>query len=748
MVTPATPEETAEGAAVAEPGQASGVGRRRFLTYLMAAPTLTVAAQLVPEGEVAAAAAKSQIPVPLPPLEPMVDFADAVTMLAMPTMPLMRLEIAANNKVRFEMPRLEVGQGINTSVVMMIAEEMDAKPSDVVVEISDARPELFINHFTGFSSGVRALWQPLASMAAAARSRLVTAAGKRFGVPATDLTVSDTAVHAPDGRKLSFGELAKDAAKVTLPAVPARPKKIEQHKVLGKPMNRVDARGMVTGATKYVGDIKIPGSVVAVVVRPPTVDGKVAAFDDSSVRALPGVSDVVELPTGVAVCAENTWQALEAAKKLHVSWVPGPGARTSDTDIKATLNEKTGSMMDTLDLGDGEGKIDASFDFAGVSHSPMEVSYAVADVRRDRAEVWYPGQVGMGVQVDVAKAVGLPQPAVTAHITRAGGSFGARGFNDAVVEAARVSKAVGKPVKLMWTRNDETRHGRMRPPTHHRIIASYRGGKVRSFQQKMSGVMVDLSHGAGIVLTSEIFSAINKPVDEIVFYISQNVPYEFGLVTIDGKGERIPGVKTAEWRGVHGGSFRAAQELIVDELAAKLGKDPLKFRMDSLKTDRAKAVLKKVGVEGGWGRPMPQGWAQGLAVHEEHRSSSACLVEINATDPENPRVTKAFVAVDVGRAINPRGVEAQMQGGLIDGISTILQAGLHFDNGAVREGSFSDFKWARQRHSPLETKVFVMPPTGDPGGVGELGVPVCAGAVATAYARATGTQPRSFPINF
>ncbi|WP_406689745.1 molybdopterin cofactor-binding domain-containing protein [Saccharopolyspora sp. ID03-671] len=678
----------------------------------------------------------------------MVDFADAVTLLAMPTMPLMRLEITGTNKVRFEMPRLEVGQGINTSVVMMIAEEMNARPSDVVVEISDARPELFINHFTGFSSGVRALWKPLASMAAGARSRLVTAAAERLGVAAAKLTVEDTAVHAPDGRSVTFGELARDAARVVAPAVPATPKKPEEHEVLGKPMNRVDARGMVTGATQYVGDIKIPGSVVAVVVRPPTVDGKVAAFDDSAVRGLAGVSDVVELPSGVAVCAENTWQALEAAQQLQVTWVPGPGARTSDADIQAKLSDKTGSMMDALNLDDGEGKIDASFSFAGVSHAPMEVSYAVADVRRDRAEVWYPGQVGMGVQVDVAKAVGLPQTAVTAHITRAGGSFGARGFNDAAVEAARVSKAIGKPVKLMWTRNDEIRHGRMRPPTHHRIIASYRGGKVRSFQQKMSGVMVDLSHGAGIVLTSEIFGAINKPVDEIVFYISQNVPYEFGLVTIDGKGERVPGVKTAEWRGVHGGSFRAAQELVVDELAAKLGEDRLQFRMDSLKTDRAKAVLRKVGSEGSWGRPLPKGHAQGLAVHEEHRSSSACLVEIDATDPWNPRVTKAFVAVDVGRAINPRGVEAQMQGGLIDGISTILQAGLHFDNGAVREGSFSDFKWARQRHSPIETKVFVMPPTGNPGGVGELGVPVAAGAVACAYARATGTRPRSFPINF
>ncbi|MEB3366580.1 molybdopterin cofactor-binding domain-containing protein [Saccharopolyspora mangrovi] len=212
------------------------------------------------------------------------------------------------------MPRLEVGQGINTSVVMMIAEEMDTRPSDIVVEISDARPELFINHFTGFSSGVRALWKPLASMAAAARSRLVTAAGKRLGVPATSLSVRDTAVHAPDGRSLTFGKLAKEAAKVTVPAVPASPKKTEQHKVLGKPMSRVDARGMVTGATQYVGDIKIPGSVVAVVVRPPTVDGKVAAFDDSTVRSPPGVSDVVELSSGVAVRAENTWQELEAAK--------------------------------------------------------------------------------------------------------------------------------------------------------------------------------------------------------------------------------------------------------------------------------------------------------------------------------------------------------------------------------------------------------------------------------------------------
>jgi isoquinoline 1-oxidoreductase subunit beta len=233
----------------------------------------------------------------------------------------------------------------------------------------------------------------------------------------------------------------------------------------------------------------------------------------------------------------------------------------------------------------------------------------------------------------------------------------------------------------------------------------------------------------------------------LYFNLSVSVPYNFGGANASLSEMKLD-MPTGSWRSVHSAPFRAAEEIMVDELAKAMGKDPVQFRTQFLKSKAVKAVLNKVAQAGQWGKAMPKGWAQGVACHEEHNSSVACLVEINATDPKNPRVTKAVMAIDVGRPINPRGLQAQMAGGLHDAISTTLQAGLHIDKGAVREGSYSDFRWARQRHSPPDIQVHVMPATGEPGGAGEVGVPVAAGAIANAYARATGTQPRRFPINF
>ncbi|MCI2419455.1 molybdopterin-dependent oxidoreductase [Saccharopolyspora sp. K220] len=740
MVDPATPEA---------PAEASRVGRRRFLAYLAAAPTLTIAARLAVEGEAAAEPAAAQLP--LPPISEIADFGDVVVLASAPTSALLKLEFTEDNKILFELPRAEVGQGINTTAVMILAEELDAHPANINVQLANARPELLFNQFTGSSTSVRSLWTPLRTMAAGARARLITAAAERWQVSAKDLTTRDTSVVGPNGLKATFGSLAKDAGQIRAAAVSAAPKAASKYTVVGKPMVRPDARSIVTGATKYVSDLKLPGSVATVVVRPPTLGGTVASIDDAAARRSPGVVAVTQIPTGVAVSAGNFYQALQAKEALKVTWNPGPVAELSDSDIQAKLAGMTGNLAESLGLDSGGDSIDESFDFAFVNHAPMEVEYAVADVKADRADVWYPAQTPQAAQKEVAKAVDLPLKAVTLHVSRAGGSFGRHLFFDAAMEAAQVSKAIGKPVELMWTRNDDMRHGRMRPASHHRIRASHRSGKVRSFQHQMSSVQVDLSHGAGDLLTSELvkLKLAELPVGQLYFELSQNVPYDFGSVAMSLNELDLEGVPTGSWRSVHSATFRTAEELVVDQMAEEIDQDPVEFRLQSLKSDRTKNVLRKVAKDGKWGRSMPKGCGQGVAVHEEFRSVAACLVEINAVDPRNPRVTKAVMAADVGLPINPRGVQAQLSGGLMDAISTVLHAGIHIDGGAVREGSFSDFKWARQRHIPVDLQVHVMPATtGDPGGAGELGVPLAAAAVATAYARATGTRPRRFPINF
>jgi isoquinoline 1-oxidoreductase beta subunit len=307
-----------------------------------------------------------------------------------------------------------------------------------------------------------------------------------------------------------------------------------------------------------------------------------------------------------------------------------------------------------------------------------------------------------------------------------------------------------KPVRLMWSRIDDMRHGRARAASHHKIRATFALGQVLSFEHRVASAETDWGHGLGEILTSfaaKLPVAGNLSFAQTVFLLTVKSPYNFG-VTTQLLNEVPLKMHTGAWRSVYSSSTRGAEEIMVDEIAAKLGKDPVAFRREFIKEPRQRAVLDKVAELGEWGKKMPKGFAQGVAVHGEYKSYTACLVEIDARDPKAPRVTKATIATDVGRPINPRGIQSQMLGGLTDAISTTLTAGLHIDNGLPLEGSYSQFHYARQKNSPPQVQVFVMPANGEPGGAGELGVPAPVGAIANAYARATGIKPRSFPINF
>jgi len=307
-----------------------------------------------------------------------------------------------------------------------------------------------------------------------------------------------------------------------------------------------------------------------------------------------------------------------------------------------------------------------------------------------------------------------------------------------------VSKAIGKPVKLMWTRNDDMRHGRVRPRSHHQLRAVHAGGEVLTYEHRASCVELDMGSGTGQALVDAGY--VSPTIGSAFFNISEACPYNFGVVT-ETLNEVSYDMPTAAWRSVYSAQARTAEEILVDEIAKTLGTDPVAMRRKFLKTADARAVLDKVATEGKWGRSMSSGTAQGVALHAEYRSIAACLVEINCNGA-NPRVTKAVMALDVGRQVNPSGLRAQAMGSLMDGISTVLLAGNHLDDGAFREGSYSDFKYARQADAPLTCDVYLVGGTGKPGGVGELCVPAAAGAVANAYARATGDKPRNFPINF
>jgi isoquinoline 1-oxidoreductase beta subunit len=680
--------------------------------------------------------------VPSPPQpENILDLGDVMVAATKQAQDLLVLEVTTDNRIVFRLPRAEVGQGITTALAIVVADEIDARLGDVDVPLEDARQDLGTAQSTGGSSSVRSLWDPVRSVAAEARARLVTAAADRWDLPADSLSTRDTAVWAPDGRSATYGSLTEDAAQVQESAVPTNPKPASEYRLIGTATTRIDARSIVTGAAKYALDLDVPDALPTVVVRPPTIKGKVQSYEASAALQMSGVVAVTKLPTGVAVTAKTFDQALKAKSAVKVTWGSGTVDGVSDADIQSRLTAGIPPLAPAPPLTQ---RVDATFDFAFVNHAPMEVGSAVADVRSDSAEIWVASKSPTGAQSAVADAVGLSVDQVTMHVVRGGGSFGRRIYYEPAVEAALVSQAIKKPVKLMWTRNDDMRHGRVRPRSHHQLRAVYAAGDVLSYEHRMACVELDLGSGTGQALIDAGY--VNPTIGTAFFHLSQSCPYNFGPVT-ESLNEVSYDMPTAAWRSVYSAQARTAEEILVDEIAKAMGTDPVAMRRKFLKTAEARAVLDKVATEGTWGRTMSSGTAQGVALHAEYRSVAACLVEINCTGA-NPRVTKAVMALDVGRQVNPSGLRAQAMGSLIDGISTVLLAGNHLDDGAFREGSYSDFKYARQADAPLECDVHLIGGTGKPGGVGELCVPAAAGAVANAYARATGTKPRKFPINF
>lgn len=721
--------------------------RRRFLTYLVAAPTLAVATKIGLD-VYEPGSAEAAIPT-LPAPADLVDLGDLLILAGTPTAHMLVLSVDEEGVVHFRLPREEVGQGLTTAVAMLVAEELDTPLDRVRIQLDDARPELLFNQLTGSSNSVRSLYDPVRHTAAAARARLVRAAAKQWGTSASGLTVRQGVVVAPDGRTASYGSLSAAAASLDLGSLTVTPKKESEHTLVGTPTSRIDARALVTGKQAYTLDLDVPGAKPCMVRRPPTINGTVKAVNnEAAVRAMPGVLDVVTIDTGVAVVAETFGQALDGKEALDVTWGPGSVDTLSDDGIRTKLKAATPSL-DVLGLL--VKKVEGEFDFAFASHAPLETNSAVADVRQDRAEIWSGLKSPIVAQAAIAKAVGLPVSKVKVHVVQSGGSFGRRLFYDAALEAAVVSKKSGRPVRLMWSRIDDMRHGRMRPATHHRIRATYAAGQVLTFTHQVAAVETDFRHGLGDAITAAAASLPsgigNATFAQTLFLTTVKSPYNFGI-TAQTLTEVPIKMHTGSWRSVYSANTRGAEEIIVDELAAKLGKDPVAFRREFLKTARQRAVLDKVAKEGDWGRGLPDGWAQGVAFHDEYKACTACLVEIDATDPKKPRVTKAVIAADVGRVINPRGLEAQLLGGLTDAISTTLRAGLHIDEGLPLEGSYSQFHYARQQDSPKDVRIFVIEGADEPGGAGELGVPAAVGAVANAYARATGTKPRSFPVNF
>ncbi|GHF06308.1 molybdopterin cofactor-binding domain-containing protein [Streptomyces morookaense] len=747
------PQEQDEAA----PHPHAGVGRRRFLGYLLAAPTLAVAVQL---GEAAAGTAPAHAaPASLPELTRLFDFNDMLTDAALPTSGLITIQVHADGTASFALPRAEVGQGITTSTAMLIAEELDLPLEKIRVTLADARPELLFNQLTGGSNATISTYTPVRVAAAIARQRLLEVAAEVLDAEISTLTVRAGVVTAPNGRSAAYGSLAEKAASLKTVRVATDLKPRSAFSVIGTPRNRVDALASVTGRKQFAMDLQVPGAFPAMVCRPPTVNGTVRSVQNvDAVRAMPGVTDVAVISTGVAVRARTFGQCIDAVRALKVAWGPGTAEGESDETVLRELKAAEVPLA-VPPLHVLAKTVEATFTFHFASNSALEPNCAVADVRQDRAEIWASLKSPIVAKEKIAAKLGLLPSAVTVHVTEGGGSFGRKLFFDAALEAAEISRAMGKPVKLMWHRTDEFRQGRTHPMATSRIRATHALGKVLTYEQRHTSVSTDFGHGLGEIITA---SAARLPVgdlafSETIFTLTQQTPYDLGLHT-HFLNEVDKGFNTGSMRGIYSPNVRCAQELVLDRLADEMGKDRLGLRRQLIKDDRARAVLDKVAELGGWGRELPSGMAQGIAVHPEYHGVVAVLAEIDCRPQTTgrhvpdactgPRVTRVVCAVDVGLAINPKGLEAQMMGGIMDGIAITLTSGLHLKDGAFLEGSWDNYFYTRQWNTPPELDIVVMPPSSEkPGGAGELAVGAAAAAVACAYGAATGTMPTTFPVN-
>ncbi|MFH9729860.1 molybdopterin cofactor-binding domain-containing protein [Streptomyces sp. NPDC017260] len=707
------------------------------------------AAQLVP-----ASAARADIP--SPEITELIDLNDVMTAAALPTSGLITVKVNTDGTVSFALPRTEVGQGITTSTAMLIAEELGIPLTRVHITLADARPELLFNQLTGGSNTTFSTYTPIRVAAAVARHRLLRAAATEWDAAVTELNWEAGVVTGPGNRSADIGTLSRKAAGVRTEEVTVGLKPRDMFTVIGKPHNRVDARAAVTGRKRFTMDLDVPDALPTMVCRPPTINGKVGSVSNlPEVRSLPGVTDVVVIPTGVAVRATTFGRCVDAVRALRVTWKPGSAEGKSDDSV---LKELRAAEL-PLGLPAVTPNVEERFTFHFRGNSALEPNCAIADVRSDRAEVWSSLKAPIVAKEAIAARLGLPLRAVTVRVTEGGGSFGRKLFFDAALEAVEVSQRIRKPVRLMWHRADDSRQGRAHPMATSRVRISYLGDTVLGYKQRHTSVSTDLSHGLG-----EIFTALaaKLPVGDIgfsqtFFQLSQSMPYDFGANS-RLLSETDKGFNTGSMRNVYSPDVTCARELLVDRLAARMGKDPYRFRHDFLGDDRARAVLDKAAEAGNWGRSMPAGTAQGIAFHSEYHSASAVLVELDCR-PETvdrpirdgvagPRVTKAVIAVDVGLAVNPRGLEAQMMGCLMDGIALTLTSSLHLRDGHFLEASWDNYFYTRQWNTPPELRVVVMPPTtGEPGGAGELGVAASMAAVACAYGRATGTMPTVFPVN-
>lgn len=663
------------------------------------------------------------------------------------------IQIAPDETITFFINKSEMGQGVYTSLPMLIAEELEVDWQKIKVEAAPVAPEY--NHTqwgnlqgTGGSTSIRSTFDQLRSAGAAGRTMLIQAAAQIWGVPPESCKAEAGKVIHPKGEKsLSYGVLVGAAAKLQ-PPQQAPLKQAASFKIIGKPRPRLDTPAKVNGTAEFGIDVKRPNLLTAVVARPPVFGAKLKDFNAEATKAVPGVKEVVVVDSGVAVVAENFWAAKLGRDALKTVWDEGSLAKLDSAaqgkEYQA-LAQKPGLVA--TNLGDAAAalaaatkKIEAIYEMPYLAHAPMEPLNCVADVRADSCEIWVGTQMQTLDRNAAAEVTGLPPEKVTLHTTFLGGGFGRRAVGDShfVREAVQVAKAMQAPVKVVWTREDDIRGGYYRPRAYHTVRASLGEDNLPvAWQQRIvcQSIVKGTPFEGGMMKEGIDKTAVEGIAD--LSYAVPNLQVEYQMAPA--------GVPVLWWRSV-GHSFTAfVKECFIDELANAAGQDPLAFRKQLLvEHPRQVALLDLLAEKAGWGKPEKAA-TQGLAIHESFGSIVAQVAEV-AVEDGKIRVKRVVCAVDCGQTVNPDTIVAQMESGIYFGMAAALHGAITFKNGRVEQSNFHDYPMPRLAEMPA-VEVHIMPSKEKPGGIGEPGVPPIAPAIANALFAATKTRLRSLPLN-
>jgi CO/xanthine dehydrogenase Mo-binding subunit len=663
------------------------------------------------------------------------------------------VRIGTDGRITLIMNQVEMGQGMFTSMPMLIAEELEVGLDQVALEHAPPDDKLYGNPLVGFqmtgaSSSVRMMFQPLRRAGATARTMLVAAAAQSWGVdPGSCRAEKGVVTHVPTGRTLAYGALADKAAKLPVPQQVTL-KDPKDFRLIGTPAKRLDTPDKVNGKAQYGIDVRLPGMKIATVAASPVVGGNVAGLDESKALAIKGVHQVVRLDDAVAVVADHMWAAKQGLAALAVRWDDGANASVSTADVVRGLDEasqKPGVVARkegdaAAALAGGARRVDAVYQVPFLAHAAMEPANCTVHVRPDGCEVWTGSQVLSRVQATAARVTGFPLDKVVVHNHLLGGAFGRRLTTvDIETQAVRIAKQVGGPVKVVWTREEDIQHDDYRPYYYDRVSAGLDSrGKPVAWTHRLVGPSI---------LARWAPPAFKDGLDGDALDGAVQLLYDIPAIQVEYVRHEEPVLNTGFWRGVGVTHNTFVIESFIDELAAAAKQDPVAFRRGLLgKAPRAQAVRDLAAKEAGWGKPLPAGWGRGISLlYSGWDSYLAQVAEVEVSKTGEVRVHRIVCAVDCGTIVNPDIVKAQVEGGVVFGISGALWGEITLKNGRVEQSNFNNYRALRMNEAP-PIEVHLVRNGEAPGGMGEPGTAVTAPALANAIFAATGKRIRRLPL--